>query len=69
MNYIVMEMQTIGETAIVPPSVYSDRNTAERAYHLVLAAAAVSNVPIHAAVLMTSEGETLERKVYTHMPE
>ena len=38
----------------------------ESKYHEVLAAAAVSTIPEHAAVLMSSTGEPIEHKCYVH---
>ena len=38
----------------------------EAKYHEVLAAAAVSAVPEHAAILISSTGEPIENKCYTH---
>ena len=68
MKYIVVEIQTDdkGSIAIVPPASYGTQNEAESKYHTVLAAAAVSDLPAHAAVLLTSEGITLAGKAYFH---
>lgn len=67
MNYLVIEIQT-NANGTVGNLVYSyaDRNTAEQKYHLILSSAAVSQLPSHAAALMTSEGQLLERKCYHH---
>lgn len=66
--YIVLEIQTAadGAVTVLEPRVLSARETAESAYHSVLSYAAVSSVPLHAAVLMTNEGAVLERKAYAH---
>ena len=72
MSYIVMEIQTDqnGGVAIVPPSSFNDRNTAEQKYHTILAAAAVSNVPVHAAVMMVNDGRIVMSQFYEHpVPE
>ena len=64
---IIHEMQTTGnQTALVPAKTYTDRNEAESAYHGVLAAAAISSVPVHAVVLMDEHGNTLRREFYEH---
>lgn len=67
MKFIVIELQTNTDGA-VGNLVYSydTRAEAESKYHAVLSAAAVSAVPIHAAVLMDSTGFFLERKAYKH---
>ena len=68
--YIVIELQT-NANGTVGNLVYSyaDRNTAEQKYHLILSSAAVSQLPSHAAALMTSDGQLLERKCYHHIQE
>lgn len=67
MNYIVMELQTDAVTATLVNQ-YGDRAAAESKFHTVLAAAAVSAVPVHAAVLMTEEGFVLRNECYKHTP-
>lgn len=70
MNYLVIEIQTNANGTIGNlVNAYTDRNQAEQKYHLVLSSAAVSALPAHAAVLMTSEGQLLERKCYHHGTE
>lgn len=65
MHYIVLEIQTnLDGTVGTLAYDYTDRNVAEQKYHTVLAAAAVSEIPTHAAVLMTNEGVTIESKMY-----
>lgn len=67
MTYIIIEMQTTaGTTAIVPPATYSDRNQAEAAFHTILAAAAVSAVEEHTAVMLTSDGRIVRSECYRH---
>ena len=70
MTYIVLEIQTNdGVTAIVPPFAYTDRNAAESKFHTVLAAAAVSAVEEHAAVLLTSDGRVVRNECYRHVTQ
>ena len=68
--YIVIELQT-SASGTVSNLVYSyaDRSQAESKYHTILASAAVSQLPSHAAALMTAEGQLLERKCYHHVEE
>lgn len=68
MKYIVIELQTAADGTVGNlVYAYDDRNAAEQKYHLILAAAAVSTLPSHAAVLLTSEGITLMHACYHHM--
>lgn len=67
MKYIVIELQTDKEGSVGNiVSAYDTQEQAESKYHTILAAAAVSQVPVHAATLLTSEGYTLDSKCYTH---
>lgn len=63
--YIVLEIQTSATVTTLVNS-YTDRNQAESRYHQILAAAAISNVPKHSAVLMSDIGETIKMDSYTH---
>lgn len=65
MRYIVIEIQS-GDTVATIVNQYADRNTAEGAFHQILAAAAVSSVPVHAAIMMTDEGFPLRNECYRH---
>lgn len=72
MNYIVQEMQTTnGVTSLVPPNVYSTRNEADAKFHTILAAAAVSNVEEHSAIMYTQDGGLVRAETYVHgeLPE
>ena len=66
MNYIIIESQTNGTTTSVLKTVKADYNEAEQQYHTVLAAAAVSNVEIHAATMLTENGKMVKYECYDH---
>lgn len=67
MKYIVTEMQTnLDGTIGVITNSYSDRNQAESKFHTVMAAAAVSALPVHACQVMTNEGFTVNAGCYHH---
>ena len=67
MNYIVIEIQTNSDGTIGNiVTAFQDRNHAEQQYHSILSAAAVSNLPSHAAVLLTNEGIPVEHACYNH---
>lgn len=69
-KYLVTEIQHWDTGTIQNPTwSYDDRNKAEAKYHTVLAAAAVSALPVHSAMLFTDEGFTLESKCYKHSKE
>lgn len=66
-KYIVIELQT-SQDGTVGNLVYAydSREQAESKYHAVLSAAAVSALPTHAAVLLTSEGFEVAQQCYHH---
>lgn len=63
--YIVLEIQA-SDTIATTINSYEDRNTAESRYHQILAAAAMSTIPHHSAVLMNEVGNTIKSDSYTH---
>lgn len=48
---------------------YTNRNEAESKFHQILGTAAISNVPIHSAVLITDTGKMLKNESYEHEAE
>ena len=64
--YIILELQTSnGQTA----NIVTTKDTKDKAmsvYHSILAAAAVSSVQYHTAVVMDEEGRYLARECYQH---
>ena len=67
MKYVVIELQTNSDGTVGNlVTAHDTRNAAESAYHSVLAAAAISALPKHAAVLLTSDGTLLDSRCYEH---
>ena len=64
--FIVLELQTTAEAVSHIFSTYASQAEAESHYHTVLAAAAVSTVPAHSALLMTADGQVLRSETYHH---
>lgn len=66
-KYVVIEIQTMsnGQVACLATP-YDGQLQAESSYHTVLAAAALSNLPRHAAVLLTSDGSVQMSQYYEH---
>ena len=42
------------------------REEAEKAFHSILAVAAVSTHPVHSALILNTEGATLKKECYKH---
>lgn len=65
--YIVIEIQKNqnGSVGTLVNS-YEDRNTAEQKYHQVLAAAAVSSLPVHTAAMLMEDGYSIKKETYRH---
>ncbi len=64
MNYIVIEMQTANGVTATLTDTFADYPHAEQKYHTVLAAAAVSTVPIHSASMLTERGNLVKHECY-----
>lgn len=65
--FIVIEIQKNSQIATLVTS-YEDRNLAEQKYHQILSAAAVSSIPIHAAVMLMEDGYQIKKETYYHVP-
>lgn len=68
--YIVIELQTnpngtLGNLVWA----YASQNEAEAKYHSVLSSAAVSSLPVHAAVILRNDGLQIAAQSYTHKQE
>ena len=64
--YIVIEMQTNGTKTATITNAYTDKNTAYQKYHMILAAAAVSQVEVHTAIIINEYGITEARETFEH---
>ena len=65
MRYLVLEIQA-GDTISVLVNDFDELSRAENKYHTILAYAAISEVPIHSALLMTEEGIVNQQYTYKH---
>ena len=67
MKYIVVELQNSAEGMLSP--IVSNHNTlaeAENKYYTILAYAAVSEIPMHSAIIVREDGFPVMYKHYTH---
>lgn len=65
--FIVIELQTINDSKVANiVNAYTDQKVAEQKYHTILAAAAVSSLPCHAAVMLDEKGRMIKSEFYTH---
>lgn len=69
MKYIVIELQATGDSVANIVTTHDTINEAESKYHLILTSAAVSQVPMHSATILTDEGYQLKRECYKHITE
>lgn len=66
-KYLVTEIQVWDTGAVQNPTyAYDDENKAVAKYHNILAAAAVSTLPVHSALMFTDEGQPLRFESFTH---
>ena len=67
MRYLVIEIQTAADGTVGNfVWSFSDRQLAEQKYHTVLASAAVSSLPKHAAAMLSNDGILIDRRCYEH---
>lgn len=70
MKYIVIELQK-NEAGVVSNIVtaYDTLAAAESAYYTILAAAAISALPVHSAVLISEDGYPVMHNCFKHYEE
>lgn len=67
MKIIVTEIQKFADGGMSTPSyAYDSQLSAEAKYHAILASAAVSALPVHAAIMFSEEGFPLKHECYKH---
>jgi hypothetical protein len=67
--YIVVELQT--NNAGVVSNIVTSFDTlaeAESKYYTILAAAAISTIPVHSAIIVSEEGFPAKHQCYKHEP-
>ncbi len=64
--FFIIEIQGYGDSFAQLVTQKSSRNEAEADYYRVLSAAAISNVPIHTAVMIDHTGHLYYAKQYEH---
>lgn len=65
--YIVIEIQTNANGTVgTLVDTYQSLQQAESKYHSVLSYAATSALPVHSAVILTSDGLLLKNESYSH---
>ena len=67
--YTVIELQTdaTGTTSIISTT-HATQAEAESKYHEILSFAAVSNVAVHSAAILTPESAVIRNQWYKHEP-
>lgn len=71
MKYLVIEIQkfTDGTIAVPPIATYDSFFDAMSRYHTILSVAAVSEVPVHSAVVLTETGQQIRLDSFNHVDE
>lgn len=67
--FAVIEIQKSGSTATPITTLFTDKDEAYSKYHQVLAAASVSDVPEHSAILISEEGSYMFHDKFIHEGE
>ncbi len=64
---LVTEIQKFADGNMSTPSyAYDNENSADAKYYSILAGAAVSALPVHAAIMYSEEGFPLKHQCYKH---
>ena len=66
MNYLVIEIQTTGNVTAHIATSFDNQPQAESKFHQILAAAAVSQLDVHAAVILNEFGAIVAQGYYEH---
>lgn len=70
MKYIVLEIQTNANDEVAPLlTSYNERSAAENKYYTILAAAALSELPVHSAMILTNLGTIVKSETFNRIPE
>lgn len=65
--FIVIELQTNADGTVGNLVYqYASRDEAESKFHSILAAAAISALPVHSAVMLTNAGVMVKSEFYRH---
>ena len=64
--YIVIELQTTAEGTSDIVTAFQTLPEAESKYHSILAAAAVSEIPVHSAIIVSEESFPVKHQCYKH---
>jgi len=66
MIFFVIELQDNGISGAALPYAFTDELQAEAQYHTLLAAAAMSQVPVHTVTLIRGDGFVIKSESYDH---
>lgn len=68
MKYLVIEIQksSDGTIAVPPIGSYDNFFDAMSAYHTILASAAISQVPVHTALILNEVGQEIRLDSFNH---
>lgn len=67
MKYIVIELQKTNEGVVTHlVTEHETKEKAESKYHTILSYAAVSEMPVHSATILSEEGFCIASKCYKH---
>ena len=64
--FAIIEIQKNGENASPIITLYTDKEAAYSKYHTILAAAAISEIQEHSAILVSEEGNYVLHEKFIH---
>lgn len=68
MAYLVIEIQKNGDNVANIVNKRDDYQHAKSTFYQILASAAISEVYVHSAVILSDEGEFIQKETFYHLP-
>lgn len=69
MSYLVIEIQKTDDNVANIVNKRDDYQHAKSTFYQILASAAISEVHVHSAVILSDEGEFIQKETFYHLPE
>lgn len=69
MSYLVIEIQKTGDSVANIVNQRDDYQHAKSTFYQILASAAISEIHVHSAIILSDEGEFIQKETFYHLPE
>lgn len=69
MGYLILELQKSSDDVAYIVTKQPAYQQAKSTFYQILASAAISQIPVHTAVILSDEGELIQKETFYHLPE